>query len=214
MRSKNPSEWKLESARRNSAEVRGKQSLSESRNIADQIGRDFRNLIGYRLAQVWICGPIVLTFHASPSAAIKQAMQELVAKSMKHMEDRFNHRYNYPYVFLNDKPFSEEFINMTRSMTNAEVHYGQIPQEHWSYPEWIDQKKAKEDCERMDKDGVMYGGSESYHHMCRFESGLFFKHPLMQQFDYYWRLGPRAQYLCDISHDPFLYMKERKIRYG
>ncbi|KAJ2693761.1 hypothetical protein GGH99_000997, partial [Coemansia sp. RSA 1285] len=41
-------------------------------------------------------------------------------ESMRQIEDRFNHRYNYPYVFLNDKPFSEEFINMTQSMTNAE----------------------------------------------------------------------------------------------
>ncbi|KAJ2395586.1 hypothetical protein GGI23_004246, partial [Coemansia sp. RSA 2559] len=119
--------------------------------------------------------------------------------SMKQMEDRFNHRYNYPYVFLNDKPFSEEFINMTRSMTDAEVFYGQIPKEHWSYPEWINQTKAMESRERMDKDGVMYGGSESYRHMCRFESGLFFKHPLMQQFDYYWRLEPGIQYHCDIT---------------
>ncbi|KAJ1944420.1 hypothetical protein GGF37_002199, partial [Kickxella alabastrina] len=41
-------------------------------------------------------------------------------ESMKQMEDRFNHQFNYPYVFLNDEPFSEEFKNMTRSMTNAD----------------------------------------------------------------------------------------------
>ena len=33
-----------------------------------------------------------------------------VAASMKQMEDRFNSRYGYPWVFLNDEPFSEEFI--------------------------------------------------------------------------------------------------------
>jgi alpha 1,2-mannosyltransferase len=33
-----------------------------------------------------------------------------VASSMKQMEDRFNHNFNYPWVLLNDEPFSEEFI--------------------------------------------------------------------------------------------------------
>ncbi|KAJ1730752.1 hypothetical protein LPJ72_004315 [Coemansia sp. Benny D160-2] len=119
MRSKNPSEWKLESARRqhvdqllnmlyrlpavankqrtlqaidrwgpgyeqwrrevvSSASVQKKQSRSENQTIADQVGRNFRNLIGYRLVQVWICGRIVLTFHTSPSAAIRNAMDEMV----------------------------------------------------------------------------------------------------------------------------------------
>ena len=32
-----------------------------------------------------------------------------VAKSLKQMEDRFNKRFRYPYVFLNEEPFSDEF---------------------------------------------------------------------------------------------------------
>ncbi|KAJ2853614.1 hypothetical protein GGI22_004801 [Coemansia erecta] len=120
MRSKNPDEWELESARRrhvdrifnmiyrlpaitnkdrtlqaidrwgpgheqwrqevvNSVRIQDKQSWSKSRIISDQVGRDFQNLVGYRLVQVWICGPIVLTFHTSPSTALKHTMEELVA---------------------------------------------------------------------------------------------------------------------------------------
>jgi alpha 1,2-mannosyltransferase len=29
--------------------------------------------------------------------------------SVKAMEDRFNRRYNYPWVFLNDEEFTDEF---------------------------------------------------------------------------------------------------------
>jgi alpha 1,2-mannosyltransferase len=29
--------------------------------------------------------------------------------SMKQLEDRFNKKYQYPYVFLNEQPFSDEF---------------------------------------------------------------------------------------------------------
>jgi alpha 1,2-mannosyltransferase len=32
-----------------------------------------------------------------------------VVQSMQSLEDRFNRHYNYPWVFLNEEPFSEEF---------------------------------------------------------------------------------------------------------
>ncbi|KAG6818104.1 hypothetical protein H0H87_000008 [Tephrocybe sp. NHM501043] len=32
-----------------------------------------------------------------------------VVSSMKQMEDRFNKKFQYPYVFLNDQPFDEAF---------------------------------------------------------------------------------------------------------
>jgi alpha 1,2-mannosyltransferase len=32
-----------------------------------------------------------------------------IVPSIKQMEDRFNKKYNYPYVFLNDKPFDDKF---------------------------------------------------------------------------------------------------------
>src|SRR5258706_2193569 len=32
-----------------------------------------------------------------------------IVESIKHVEDRFNRKLGYPYVFLNEEPFSEEF---------------------------------------------------------------------------------------------------------
>lgn len=29
--------------------------------------------------------------------------------SMKQMEDRFNKKYHYPYIFLNEEPFEDKF---------------------------------------------------------------------------------------------------------
>lgn len=31
------------------------------------------------------------------------------------MEDRFNKKYKYPYIFLNDEPFSDEFKEFVES---------------------------------------------------------------------------------------------------
>ena len=44
--------------------------------------------------------------------------------SMRQFEDRFNKKFQYPYVFLNDKQFTNEFIKSTSAMTTAETKYG------------------------------------------------------------------------------------------
>jgi alpha 1,2-mannosyltransferase len=44
--------------------------------------------------------------------------------TMQQLEARFNHKFNYPYVFLNDEEFTQEFKDLTSSLTNAETNYG------------------------------------------------------------------------------------------
>jgi len=40
-----------------------------------------------------------------------------VAKSVKQMEDRFNKRFNYPYVFLNEEAFTDQFKECVTTFT-------------------------------------------------------------------------------------------------
>lgn len=137
-----------------------------------------------------------------------------IARSIRQVEDRFNRNYNYDWVFLNDKPFDDQFIKITTSLVSGKTHYGQIPVEHWSFPSWIDQKKAEAVREDMRRRKIIYGDSISYRHMCRFESGFFFRHPLLHQFEYYWRVEPSVELFCDIHYDPFKYMKDNKKKYS
>ncbi|KAJ5951864.1 Glycosyl transferase family 15 [Penicillium vulpinum] len=137
-----------------------------------------------------------------------------MVRSIRTIEDRFNHNYNYDWVFLNDDEFNEEFKKLTTALVSGTTHYGVIPEEHWSYPEWIDQDKAKEARLEMDRKKIIYGGSESYRHMCRYESGFFFRHPLMLNYEYYWRVEPSVELFCDIDSDPFRFMKENKKKYS
>ncbi|KAF0483981.1 glycosyltransferase family 15 protein [Gigaspora margarita] len=111
-------------------------------------------------------------------------------ETMRYFEDRWNKKYNYPYVFLNDEEFTQEFKILTKQMTHSETYYGLIPKEMWDYPPWINQTKAAEIRKEMEDQKIIYGGSESYRHMCRFNSGFFFRHELIQKYDYYWRLEP------------------------
>ena len=137
-----------------------------------------------------------------------------IARSIRQVEDRFNRRYNYDWVFLNDKPFDATFKKVTSSLVSGKTHYGEIPKEHWSYPEWIDQDKARKVREDMAERKIIYGDSVSYRHMCRFESGFFFRQPLMMNYEWYWRVEPSIELFCDIHYDPFRYMAENKKKYS
>jgi alpha 1,2-mannosyltransferase len=88
--------------------------------------------------------------------------------TMQMLEDRFNHKFNYPYVFLNNDPFSDRFKEFTTGLSSGKTYYGQLTSQMWSYPDWIDQEKARLAREKMAAEDVIYGGLESYRHMCRY----------------------------------------------
>ncbi|KAJ2827094.1 hypothetical protein IWW50_002055 [Coemansia erecta] len=135
-------------------------------------------------------------------------------ESLAQLEDRFNRRYKYPYVFLNNEPFSDDFKEKIQGVVSGECQFGLIPEEHWSYPDYINQTRAAEARKDMQDRKVIYGGNESYRHMCRYESGFFFRHPLMDQYKWYWRVEPGVKFACEIDYDPFLFMEHNNKKYG
>lgn len=46
--------------------------------------------------------------------------------SMRDLERTWNSKFNYPWTFFNDKPFTEEFKRKTRAATKAKINYGRI----------------------------------------------------------------------------------------
>lgn len=92
---------------------------------------------------------------------------EGIRQSIRQLEDRFNNKYNYPYVFLNEEPFSDEFKQKTTDLTKAKTSYGKIEKDMWGYPDFINQTYAAECRQDYRARKVIYGGSESYRHMCR-----------------------------------------------
>lgn len=134
--------------------------------------------------------------------------------AVRKLEDRFNRNFNYPWVFLNDEPFSDDFKRRVSNVVSGPAHFGQIPEEHWHQPPWIDEAKATEERRKMIMAGVPYSESISYRNMCRFNSGFFFRHPLVQDFRYYWRVEPHVHFHCDVDFDPFTYLRENNKTYG
>ncbi|KAJ2615728.1 hypothetical protein H4S08_001086 [Coemansia sp. RSA 1365] len=134
-------------------------------------------------------------------------------KSMRMFEDRFNRRFKYPYILLNDQNFTQEFRDGVASITNNEVRYGMLDDSLWGYSPSVTPEETDVMLER-NKHEYLYGGNLSYRFMCRFQSGLFYHHPLVRDLDWYWRLEPDVEYYCDIDYDPFVFMRDNGIKYG
>lgn len=137
-----------------------------------------------------------------------------VLDSLKSFERHFNRWFNYPYVFLNNEEFNSTFKETVANYTSSNVEFGKIDPEHWGFPDWTDARVAKEGIAKQGDQAIMYGGMESYHHMCRFYSGFFYKHELLQKYDWYWRVEPDIKYFCDITYDPFVHMARNNKTYG
>lgn len=147
------------------------------------------------------------------SLARNSDLWELVG-SIRHVEDRFNSKFKYDWVFLNDEEFNDEFKKVTSQLVSGNTYYGLIPKDQWSFPSWIDVEKAAQTRQKMREANVIYGDSISYRHMCRYESGFFFRHPLLEQYEYYWRVEPGIKIYCDIDYDLFKFMKVNDYKYS
>lgn len=100
---------------------------------------------------------------------------EGVLQSLKSVERHFNRWFHYPYVFLNDGDFNSTFKDEVRKHVSANVEFGKIDSSMWGFPDWVDHNVAKEGIRKQGDAAIMYGGMESYHHMCRFYSGYAYK---------------------------------------
>ncbi|EKM51000.1 glycosyltransferase family 15 protein [Phanerochaete carnosa HHB-10118-sp] len=139
---------------------------------------------------------------------------DTAVRSVRELEDRFNHKHHYPWVFLNEQPFSDDFKTRVSNVVSGSVEFGLIPHDHWHQPDWIDEEKASQARQKMVQENTIYGGSVSYRNMCRFNSGFFYKHPIVQKYKWYWRVEPDVHFHCDIDEDPFLFMENNDKLYG
>ena len=137
---------------------------------------------------------------------------EGILQSIDHLQTRFNNNFNYDWVFANEVPFTDDFKNtINERFTSGKAIFAEIPKEYWSYQEHIDQEKA---ATTRKEAKYIYGDSESYRFMCRFNSGYFYKLKELEPYRYYWRVEPNVKFLCNFVEDPFKVMKENGYVYG
>jgi alpha 1,2-mannosyltransferase len=100
---------------------------------------------------------------------------EGVVSSIVQIEDRFNRRHGYPWVLLNEEPFTDSFkkcaaptrfrflfllvdYRRIEVLTSSPVSFGIIPKEHWFQPDWIDEEKATQGRLKLMLQGIIYAG--------------------------------------------------------
>jgi len=135
-------------------------------------------------------------------------------KTLISLEEQFNKWAHYPIVFLNDEAWDQSFIDSVREVVSGETNFGVIGEDMWGFPPWIDQDRARVEMDAQAAGGQYFGDSASYHHMCRFYSGMFYDHDLLRSYKWYWRVEPNVRFTCAITYDPFLEMARRGKRYG
>lgn len=134
--------------------------------------------------------------------------------AIRSLEEHFNRWFHYPVLFLNNDPWDEHFIATLTNATSGEATFDVLPPHMWDFPEWMDKEEARASMKWQGSHGVMHGGQENYHHMCRYFSGMFYDVPTIQKYKWYWRVEPHVDFTCAITYDPFMEMEKRGKRYG
>ncbi|KAI0306563.1 glycosyltransferase family 15 protein [Multifurca ochricompacta] len=121
---------------------------------------------------------------------------------MQQIEDRFNKRARYPWTFLSDQSFSQDFRARTSAMTDSPTVFDVIPAEHWGPPAWINSTRAEQVRENMKLLRIPQGDSIRFRNLSRFNAGFLAKQEILRS------RRPGAQYFCDFLEDPFQVMRD------
>ncbi|KAI0973424.1 glycolipid 2-alpha-mannosyltransferase-domain-containing protein [Xylaria arbuscula] len=149
-------------------------------------------------------------------ALVRNSEVEEMVYSMMQLEARFNSRltHRYDWVFFNDEEFSDEFKIAVQNATSSQCYFEIIPEEHWSVPSWIDATRFDVGRQFMGSIGVGKAWLQSYHHMCRWNAGLFALEEGLALYEFFWRVEPGVDFSCNINYDVFRFMRDNNLAYG
>lgn len=140
-------------------------------------------------------------------------IDELVT-TISNFEDIFNKKFGYPYLFLNDKDFTADFVRRVNEKISTNATFGKLDPSEWEVPSWININRMNDSLNFLNQIGIIHGGAVSYRQMCRFFSGFFYRNKYIKKYDFYWRIEPHVKFHCKVNYDPFEYMRKNGIEYG
>lgn len=111
--------------------------------------------------------------------------------SIRQLEDKFNSRYQYHWVFFSPRELSEEFKRATSNATNATCIYEVISDEHWSVPNWIDRRRFHPTDDSNLNHGYNCAGTDAdLRKIYRWNSGPFAREKRLKYYDWFLRVEP------------------------
>lgn len=129
-----------------------------------------------------------------------------VLSSMSQLEETFNHRYHYHWVFFSTQPLSEEFRRQTSNATGAICIYEVISEQNLASSRYPKPSSAYDVMPRDatdDDSASKTGRSTSFlGQTWRWNSGPFASEKRLRDYDWFWRIEPGVSSL-DLSCSPF-----------
>ncbi|KAL6811840.1 glycosyltransferase family 15 protein [Trichoderma camerunense] len=135
--------------------------------------------------------------------------------SISQLEETFNHRYQYHWIFFSTQPLSEEFRQQTSNATGAVCFYEVISEDKLvspKHPVAFNTLPPAQTCgEHVSEIGRQV---QSLDQISRWNSGPFASENRLRDYDWIWRIEPGAQFTHDITFDVFRFMRDHEIAYG
>lgn len=147
-------------------------------------------------------------------SVVRYPDKDVLAKTIERFESSFNSKFNYPYTFVSNKPFPDDFKTELLSKTKAPMHFYQMEQDLWEWPESIDENRLQREMDRLDRLGVTHAQLRYYRRRCRFYLIMFQKMPELRRYKWYWRLDPSSDFFTDVKYDVFKYLEGTGRIYG
>jgi hypothetical protein len=73
--------------------------------------------------------------NATLLSLVRNSELDDMLQSMRDLERTFNRKFNYPWLFLNDVPFTDEFKKKILAETKAKVTFGKVGNQ--AHSAWI-----------------------------------------------------------------------------
>ncbi len=125
-------------------------------------------------------------------------------KSLKLLRKNFLKRFSYPVIVFVEESFTSEWKKLIQKDAGIRCRFETVRFEVPSFlageqfPEYVLEPKFK----------------MGYRHMCRFFSGVIYRHPALRDFKWYWRLDTDSFVFGRVKYDPFKFMQKHGLRYG
>lgn len=117
-----------------------------------------------------------------------------VLSSMSQLEETFNHRYHYHWVFFSTQPLSEEFRRQTSNATGAICIYEVISEHNLASSRYAKPSSASNamPADSTSGEDVSEGGQSTSFlgQKSRWNSGPFASEKRLRDYDWFWRIEP------------------------
>ncbi|KAH7261506.1 nucleotide-diphospho-sugar transferase [Fusarium redolens] len=169
---------------------------------------------------LFVCGSAL---PSSADAPLKAALVTLVQEddltatlfSIQQIEDKFNNRHLYDWVFFSVQGLPDRFKELTSNATNATCIFEVIPEENWNMPGWTDHSQLSDSHEiNSDCNPKSFKPIADIRQMKRWSSAPFANERRLRNYEWFWRVEPGASLSQDIPFDVFRYMRDNGIAYG